>query len=174
MGPMREYRQTNGAQRPSPLPVPAHWPHQYFSSCGSRQPIQRTKEGPKSTPLALIQPDHESRRIVVRQVGSHFPMLVSAFEAPSLVESQAALQADYSDAPREGSLSSVSSVVPDSEVDPHRHHMHEPPSSRAERPRPTTGSLSRACRPRRLHVPRDRQGLQRFQLRRRAWDPTGV
>ena len=72
--------------------------------------------------------DHESRRIVVRPVESKLPMLVSAFEAPSLVESQAALQADYSGAPREGSLSSVSSVVPDSEVDSHRHHMHEPPS----------------------------------------------
>ena len=65
---------------------------------------------------------HESRRIVVRQVESNLPMLVSAFEAPPLVESQAALQADYPGAPREGSLSSVSSspVVPDSEVDPHR------------------------------------------------------
>ena len=121
-----------------------------------------------------IDLDHESRRIVVRQVESNLPMLVSAFEAPSLVESQAALQADYSGAPREGSLSSVSSVVHDSEVDPHRHHMHESPSSSAERPRPTTGSLSRACRPRRLHVPRDRQGLQRLQLRRRTWAPTGV
>ena len=55
-------------------------------------------------------------------------MLVSAFEAPSLVESQAALQADYSDAPREGSLNSVSSVVPDSEVDALRHDMHRGPS----------------------------------------------
>ena len=71
---------------------------------------------------------HESRRIVVRQVESNLPMLVSAFEAPSLVESQAALQADYSDAPREGSLNSVSSVVPDSGIDPARHNMHEPPS----------------------------------------------
>ena len=55
-------------------------------------------------------------------------MLVPAFEAASLVESDAALQADYSDAPREESLNSVSSVVPDSEIDPYRHHMHETPS----------------------------------------------
>ena len=31
-------------------------PINIISSCGSRQPIQRTKEGPKSTPLALTQP----------------------------------------------------------------------------------------------------------------------
>ena len=91
-----------------------------------------------TTNLAALSSDKWNR--------SNLPMLVSAFEAPSLVESQAALQADYSDAPREGSLSSVSSVVHDSEVDPHRHHMHEPPSSSAERPRPTTGSLTTAHR----------------------------
>ena len=72
--------------------------------------------------------DHESRRIVVRQVESNLPMLVPAFESPSFVESEAALQADYSDAPREESLNSVSSVVTHSELDPHRHHMHETPS----------------------------------------------
>ena len=90
--------------------------------------------------------DHESRRIVVRQVESNLPMLVPAFESPSFVESEAALQADYSDAPREESLNSVSSVVPDSEIDPYRHNMHETPSSSAQRPRRTTGSLSRARR----------------------------
>ena len=35
------------------------------------------------------------------------PMLVPAFESPSLLERDAALQADYSGAPREGSLNSV-------------------------------------------------------------------
>ena len=65
-------------------------------------------------------------------------MLVPAFEAASLVESDAALQADYSDAPREESLNSVSSVISHSELDPHRHHMHETPSSSAQRPRRTT------------------------------------